>query len=429
MSTYADDLVVLVNSQKDVDVLTDTVNLFGLMSSAKVNWGKSEAVMVGERLGGQLTLPANLTWKRGGLRYLGVFLGDENTTKKTWDNVLETVKGRLNKWRWLLPKMSYRGRVLIANNLVSSFLWHRLACMDPPASLLSQVQRLLVDFIWDKLHWVPQSVLFLPKEEGGQGLVHLASGGAAFWLQFIQRMLCGPEDTVWRALPCCILRRFKSRGMDHNLFLMDSSQVSRSVLPSFYKKVFTVWNLVKKERQKQADSLYWLLQEPVLHGTLLDFPAWAGPSLSSLFQTAGVLTLGQVVELAGPQLQESAALALKVRLRSSRVIQQLLDHWRKRLSGRELQMLDTFSSGEVTTNTQDAFPTIRLKVDLKDCTGPHLDHCPQVSVREASGKTFYRLMVKTLNRHKLSGPTDAPWRAHLDLGGQDQHGGPCTNPH
>ncbi len=90
-ATYADDLVVLVNSQKDVDVLTDTVNLFGLISSAKVNWGKSEAVMVGERLGSQLTLPANLTWKRGGLRYLEVFLGDENTTKKSWDNVLETV--------------------------------------------------------------------------------------------------------------------------------------------------------------------------------------------------------------------------------------------------------------------------------------------------------------------------------------------------
>ena len=60
--------------------------------------------MVGERLGRQLTLPAELTWKKGGLKYLGFFLGDETTTRKNWDNVLETVKDRLNKWRWLLPK-------------------------------------------------------------------------------------------------------------------------------------------------------------------------------------------------------------------------------------------------------------------------------------------------------------------------------------
>ncbi|KAI3351506.1 hypothetical protein L3Q82_020350 [Scortum barcoo] len=40
----------------------------------------------------------------------------------------------------------------------------------------------------------PQAVLFLPKEEGGQGLVHLASRCAAFRLQFIH------EDLVWRPL-------------------------------------------------------------------------------------------------------------------------------------------------------------------------------------------------------------------------------------
>lgn len=136
MSAYANDVIVLVNSQKDIDVLTDTVKSFGFISSARVNWAKSEAVMVGERLGDRISLPAELTWKNCGLRYLGVFLGDKTTVKNNWDSVIAKVKSRLNKWRWLLPKMSLRGRVLIANNLVSSSLWHTLACMDPPVSLL-----------------------------------------------------------------------------------------------------------------------------------------------------------------------------------------------------------------------------------------------------------------------------------------------------
>ena len=42
MSAYADDLVVLVNSQKDIDVLIDTVNLFNFISYTKVNWGKAK---------------------------------------------------------------------------------------------------------------------------------------------------------------------------------------------------------------------------------------------------------------------------------------------------------------------------------------------------------------------------------------------------
>lgn len=65
--------------------------------------------MAGGELGGRLGLPGGLQWKKGGFRYLGVFLEDETDTKKNSDNVLEHVKGRLEKWRWLLPKMSYRG--------------------------------------------------------------------------------------------------------------------------------------------------------------------------------------------------------------------------------------------------------------------------------------------------------------------------------
>ncbi len=37
--------------------------------------------------------------------------------------------------------------------------------MDPPAGLLQHVQTVLVNFLWNNLHWVPQSLLYLPKEE------------------------------------------------------------------------------------------------------------------------------------------------------------------------------------------------------------------------------------------------------------------------
>ena len=107
LSVYADDLIV-VNSQQDIDILTETVKDFSFFSSARVNWGKSEDLMAGGELGGRLGLPGGLQWKKCGLEYF-VFLGDEINTNKKWDNVLEQVKGRLEKWRWPLPKMSYRG--------------------------------------------------------------------------------------------------------------------------------------------------------------------------------------------------------------------------------------------------------------------------------------------------------------------------------
>ena len=97
------------------------------------------------------------------MKYLGVFLGDPSFVLNNWENVLEKVKCRLARWKWIKTKMSYRGQVLIINNLVSSTLWHCLSCVDPPPDLLSKIQAFLVDFFWDKLNWVPQSVLYLPR--------------------------------------------------------------------------------------------------------------------------------------------------------------------------------------------------------------------------------------------------------------------------
>lgn len=87
----------------------------------------------------ELVLPGGLVWIMGGLKYLGVFPSDD-VRKKNCDGVLESIEGRLKRWRWLLPSMSLRGRTLIINNLMSSSLWHRLTVVDPHSGLLSQIQ-------------------------------------------------------------------------------------------------------------------------------------------------------------------------------------------------------------------------------------------------------------------------------------------------
>ncbi len=83
------------------------------------------------------------------------------------EGAFEKVKGRLDKWNLLVPKMSYKGRLLIIHNLVASTLWHRLSCIDPPVDRLFKIQSCLVDLFWDKLHWVPKVFFtFLKKKEG-----------------------------------------------------------------------------------------------------------------------------------------------------------------------------------------------------------------------------------------------------------------------
>lgn len=91
-------------------------------------------------------------------------------------------------------------------------LWPWLACTD--ANLLVRVQAVMVDFFWDRLYWVLQSVVFLPKEGGG----HLECRGAVFRFQFMQRLLTGPADLVWRPVACAILDWCGWLGLAESLF-------------------------------------------------------------------------------------------------------------------------------------------------------------------------------------------------------------------
>ncbi|TWW74405.1 Transposon TX1 uncharacterized 149 kDa protein ORF 2 [Takifugu flavidus] len=169
LSAYADDLIVMVRSQRDVDVLSNLTVLFNRLSAARVNWQKSEALAVGRWTNGLPVLPQDLAWRRDGLKYLGVFIGDEETEKKNWLDTLEKVDGKIQKWKWLLPRMSYRGRTLVLNNLVASVLWHRLSCMEPPSGLLAQLQTRVLAFFWDSMHWVQQGVCVLAQRGGRTG--------------------------------------------------------------------------------------------------------------------------------------------------------------------------------------------------------------------------------------------------------------------
>lgn len=60
------------------------------------------------------------------VKVLGVYLGTGALMARNWEGVTDQLVGRLQKWKWLLSQVSYRGRVLIINNLVASSLWHGL---------------------------------------------------------------------------------------------------------------------------------------------------------------------------------------------------------------------------------------------------------------------------------------------------------------
>uniref|UniRef100_A0A8C4QFJ7 Reverse transcriptase domain-containing protein n=1 Tax=Eptatretus burgeri TaxID=7764 RepID=A0A8C4QFJ7_EPTBU len=152
VSPYTDDICVIIRNDQDRTTLLDSLHMFHRASSLKVNWQKSNALWVFSvtrtsgwpPLAPPHSLPKGLSWEREGVKYLGVYLGPYQCSLMNWEGMVDDVTKRLQKWKHFLPQMSFRGRTLIVNTSVASVLWHRFICLQPPDTLLKDIQRILV---------------------------------------------------------------------------------------------------------------------------------------------------------------------------------------------------------------------------------------------------------------------------------------------
>ncbi|KAL7838647.1 hypothetical protein AOLI_G00270510 [Acnodon oligacanthus] len=294
VSAYADDVSVFVSNRVDVQELEDCLQTCSAASSAKVNWGKSGALLCGPWSSTEAPrLPGSLLWNKTGLKVLGIHFGSAEAVRKNWECALMQMLEKLAKWTWLLSQLSYRGRVLIINNLAASTLWHRLAVLNAPPGLLAEIQSRLVAFFWSGQHWLKAAVLYLPTHEGGQGLIDLESRVAAFRLKAAQRLLYH-SDLCWKESAHALLRMAGRMGLDRHLFLLNADELDLSGLGDFYTSALKAWRLLEATREEGIRPTAWVWEEPIFHNEMIPLRSVCSTALRRSFLDAGICKLGHL---------------------------------------------------------------------------------------------------------------------------------------
>jgi len=108
--------------------------------------------------------------------------------------------------------------------------------------------------------------MYLPVEEGGQGLKHLASWKAAFRLQFVKKLLY--QNMSWTNIVFKLLSAVGKYGLKTDFFWTNSSKMGLKEISCFYEGVRKSWSLMKVKRSNK--SLLWLMREPLINGSRLN---------------------------------------------------------------------------------------------------------------------------------------------------------------
>ncbi|KAK3565998.1 hypothetical protein QTP86_024206 [Hemibagrus guttatus] len=160
--------------------------------------------------------------------------------------------------------------------------------------------------------------------------------------------------------------------------------------------------------------LHWLLKEPLIHAGHLDISGVTAPALSRALISLRVVTLRELVNITEMDLSWAEYLAARLGLRSLRVVNQILHCWRTSLtSERRVQLMDYQTTK--TNPTEGPFPQLDIAPDLDGPEGLLLEcwGVRELDFGSVSEKLLYRACVKVLNKKKLSGKVDTPWRSVL----------------
>ncbi|XP_039036121.1 uncharacterized protein LOC120172831 [Hibiscus syriacus] len=136
------------------------------------------------------------------IRYLGIPLITRKLTVKDCDNLIESIKSRINLWSGKL--LSFAGKLeLIKSGMFNiSNYWCRQLLL--PQAIINKIEQLCSRFFWKgsdsaakgaRISWAKICTL---KSEGGLGLKNLKTWNQACMIKLIKNILPG-EGTLWVA--------------------------------------------------------------------------------------------------------------------------------------------------------------------------------------------------------------------------------------
>ena len=167
----------------------------------------------------------------------------------------------------------------------------------------------MINFFWSGQHWLRSAALYPPVDEGGQGVVDIASRLMAFRMITAKRLLysVGPQ---WLDTASVLLRKAGRLGYDKHLFLIQPNLLDLGGLTFFYRSVMDAWSGFIFQRTEVVAPGMWLFEEPLFGNPLISSPVLSSASLKSRLVEASCVKVGNLLKTPFNQLARTLGIRL-----------------------------------------------------------------------------------------------------------------------
>uniref|UniRef100_A0A8I6X0D4 Reverse transcriptase domain-containing protein n=1 Tax=Hordeum vulgare subsp. vulgare TaxID=112509 RepID=A0A8I6X0D4_HORVV len=203
---YADDTMIMVSgSESDIANLKFLLLCFEEMSGLKINFDKSEVVVLGYSEVDQLRIVDNLNCKLATfpISYLGMPLAESRILVSGFDPLVGRVASRAEPWCGRFTSKCSKS-ILISSNL-ASLPMYMMGMYILPEGVHNAFDKELARFFWHagdgrpKYHMVKWDDVCVPKDRGGLGIPASRRMNVALMLRWVWQILQG-DGGLWLQL-------------------------------------------------------------------------------------------------------------------------------------------------------------------------------------------------------------------------------------
>lgn len=169
INSYADDISIIINELRKLNIIKEIFEKFELVSGAKVNYGKTRAIKVG--INRDFDVPSWVNLEEN-VKILGVWYQNSNKLmlKKNWNELIQ--KLRVMLWSNQFRSLNLMQKVIYLNTFASSRIWYLASTIAIDKQCIAKLKNLYSNFLWYRCSLrISFDQMCLPRKRGGLGLI------------------------------------------------------------------------------------------------------------------------------------------------------------------------------------------------------------------------------------------------------------------
>ncbi|GKV38927.1 hypothetical protein SLEP1_g46780 [Rubroshorea leprosula] len=294
---FADDTIIMGRADtENIRMVKDILKWFELMSGLRINFSKSSVFgyNVSEKW---LKGSAGMLHCRVGkahFLYLGLPANEKFGNKKLWELVVNKFRAKLAVWK--AATLSFEGRLILLNSVLSTLPIFYMSLYLLPNSVLEELIRIQRNFLWGgtgsnkKISWVKWEYVGRAKAKEGLGVPNLQRKNWAMLGKWWYRLGDGVES-LWKRV---VREKYYGGREEVDITTIECLRVSK-----LWRDIIRIGGLSLKLRNMLVKGFKWEVGE----GNKVDFwiDRWVGDkSLKDLFPRLFALSVkkeGKVYEM------------------------------------------------------------------------------------------------------------------------------------